>query len=525
MLRYSGSNVSFIRIYLLILSVILLWSCESSNSALQQTGSIAEESLENSGANDIFKPVYLRCEYRVNPLGIDIAEARLSWVLESNQQGQRQTGYHIIAASSEEILKSDQGDLWDTGFIESDRSTHVVYRGKVLGSRMRCYWKVQVRDKQGRESGWSEPAMWTMGLLEASDWKAEWIGLNNKIVRGDKDLLKAKWIWLHSGNASVNAKPGTCYFRRMISIPKDREIIKATCEISADDGFVLFVNQNKVGTGDNWSYAKLFDILEYLVKGNNVFAVEATNKGSEDNPAGLVAVFRIEFADGKILYVPSDKKWKVSLKEQSDWKLGKFNDAPWLGAKEVARTGGQVWEQLSGAAQHLPPAKYLRKSFTINKPITRATVHASALGLYELHINGRKIGEDHFTPGWTDYNKRIYYNTYDVTGFLGKGENVIGSMLGDGWYCGYTGHAGKREYYGVNTRFLAQLHIEFADGTEQIVSSDKSWKASVGALLEADMQMGEIYDFRKEPTGWDKAGFDDSDWKAVLESCRYRDTN
>lgn len=520
MLRNSGINVSLIRMCLSILSVTLLWSCESPNNALKVTSSIVDAPPKNLETNDIIKPVYLRCEYRVDPLGIDISEPRLGWILESKQRGQKQTGYRIIAASSEDILKSDHGDLWDTGFVETDRSTHVIYRGKALGSGVRCYWKVQVRDRDGRESEWSEPAMWTTGLLKDSDWKAEWIGLNNTIERGDEDLLRARWIWLHTGRPSINAKPGTCYFRRMISIPKDREIIKATCEISADDGFVLFVNQNKVGGGDNWPYAKLFDILEYIVKGDNIFAVEATNnvpkdKEPEDNPAGLVGVFRIEFANGEILYIPTDRKWKASFKKQSGWRVGKFNDAPWMRAKEIARTGGKVWEQLTGAAKHLPPAKYLRKSFTINKPIRRATVHASALGLYELHINGRKVGEDHFTPGWTDYNKRIYYNTYDVTGFLGEGENVIGSMLGDGWYSGYTGHGGKREHYGVNSRSLTQLHIEFADGSEKIVSSDKSWKASVGAFLEADMLMGEIYDSRKEPVGWDKAGFDDSGWKAV----------
>lgn len=520
MLRYSGSNVLFKKACLLILSAIFFCSCESRDITSQQRGSIAKESPENPRRNDNFRPVYLRCEYRVDPLGIDIPKPRLSWVLESNQRGQRQTGYRIIAASSEEMLKNNQGDLWDTGFIETDRSSHVVYKGKALRSRMRCYWKVKVRDKQGRESEWSDPAIWTMGLLEDSDWKAEWIGLNNTIARGDEELLKAKWIWLHSGRVSVNAKPGPCYFRRMISIPKDKEIVKATCEISADDSFVLYINQNKVGGGDNWAHAKLFDILEYLVKGNNIFAVEATNnvpkdKDSEDNPAGLVAIFRIEFTDSEILYIPTNRQWKGSLKKQANWRVGQFNDVSWLRATEVARTGGKVWEQLTSAAKHLPGAKYLRKNFTINKPINRATVYATALGLYELHINGKKAGRDHFTPGWTDYNKRIYYNTYDVTGFLGKGENVIGSLLGDGWYCGYTGHACKREYYGVNSRFLTQLHIEFDDGSEQIVSSDKSWKASEGAFLEADMLMGETYDSRKEPTGWDKAGFDDSNWKAV----------
>jgi hypothetical protein len=131
----------------------------------------------------------LRCEYRENPLGIDVAMPRLSWGVEDGGQrtadrGQKQTAYQILVASSEQLLKTDQGDLWDSGKVESDQSIQVEYKGKQLESRMQCYWKVRVWVGGVSGSGftvhssdWSEPTMWTMGLLKPEDFKAKWIGV------------------------------------------------------------------------------------------------------------------------------------------------------------------------------------------------------------------------------------------------------------------------------------------------------------------------------------------------------------
>ncbi|MHC4694304.1 MAG: family 78 glycoside hydrolase catalytic domain, partial [Planctomycetota bacterium] len=144
-----------------------------------------------------------------------------------------------------------------------------------------------------------------------------------------------------------------------------------------------------------------------------------------------------------------------------------------------------------------------------------ATVYASALGLYELHINGQRVGEDYFTPGWTDYTKRVYYQTYDITSLLVQGENAIGAILADGWYTGYLGFGRKREHYGSEPRLFAQLEIEYTDDTRQTIVTDKSWKANYGPHLEADFLMGEIYDARRQMSGWNMPGFDDVGWKPV----------
>ena len=117
----------------------------------------------------------LRCEYRTNPLGIDVEKPRLSWVIESGRRGERETAYQVLVASTPKLLAQDKGDLWDSGRVSSDQSVYVEYAGRPLESRMSCHWKVRIWDQDGKVTGWSQPATWTMGLLKPADWQAKWI--------------------------------------------------------------------------------------------------------------------------------------------------------------------------------------------------------------------------------------------------------------------------------------------------------------------------------------------------------------
>jgi alpha-L-rhamnosidase len=131
------------------------------------------------GAGATVRVVDLRCEYRHNPLGIDELQPRLGWRLEAltaGAQGLKQSAYQIIVASTESAATAGRGDLWDTGRVAGDRSIQIAYAGKTLTSTARVYWRVRVWDQDGQESGWSAPAMWSMGLLHPEDWKAKWIG-------------------------------------------------------------------------------------------------------------------------------------------------------------------------------------------------------------------------------------------------------------------------------------------------------------------------------------------------------------
>ena len=176
----------------------------------------------------------------------------------------------------------------------------------------------------------------------------------------------------------------------------------------------------------------------------------------------------------------------------------------------------QPWGKLESAGTFLPPATYFRNEFRIDKPVTRATLYATALGLVDMHLNGRRVSDDYFTPGWTDYNKRVYYRTYDVTKQVRNGVNALGAVLADGWFSGYLGFGGDRDLYGKYPRVRAQLHLEYADGSTADVATGPDWKAATGPMLEADFLKGETYDARLECPDWAEAGCDDIHWHDVV---------
>ncbi len=268
-------------------------------------------------------PVNLRCEYLSNPLGIDVRQPRFAWVLEHSQRGQKQSAYQVLVATRPALLDQDKGDAWDSGKVESDDSTQVVYNGKTLESGRPYYWKVRFWDFDGHASAYSAIAHFEMGLLSAEEWKGQWIG---------------------------------------------------------------------------------------------------------------------------------------------------------------------------GANQ-------LRTEFQIPGAVARARAYICGLGYYELRLNGSKVGNSVLDPAFTTYDKRDLYSTYDVTPYLRHGANVVGVMLGEGWY---------------NSRALMfQMNIELADGKRLSVSTNTQWKAHNGPIVSDSIYNGEVYDARLETPGWDAPGFDDSAWDAA----------
>ncbi len=154
----------------------------------------------------------------------------------------------------------------------------------------------------------------------------------------------------------------------------------------------------------------------------------------------------------------------------------------------------------------------LRKSFGLKPKIRSARIYATAAGLYEIHVNGRRVGDALFAPGWTSYRHRHQYQTYDVTDHLRDGRNAIGVLLGDGWYKGELTWLGKRNVYGDRRALLLQVHVRYEDGSEDVLVSDPSWKAATGPILMSEIYAGETYDARLEQDGWSEPEFDDSAW-------------
>jgi alpha-L-rhamnosidase len=264
-------------------------------------------------------------------------------VLAGRGRGLRQTAYRVLVASTPAKLARNKGDLWDSGRVSLSQTAHIVYAGRPLVSRARCFWKVCIWDADGRQSKWSRPAFWTMGLLRKTDWKAKWVSIDPVLYRRLQ------------GNIDLATTP----------------------------------------------------------------------------PA--------------------------------------------------------------------PPC--FRKEFELRGKTARATVYVTARGLFDMHINGRRVSDDVFPPEWTDYDKRIHYRTYDVTSLVRKGRNAVTAVVGDGWYAGFVGWQQSRGRYGLQTSLLAQLEVEYRDGSMQTVVTDGTWKTSLGPIQSSDFMMGEVYDARLEKGG------------------------
>jgi alpha-L-rhamnosidase len=451
------------------------------------------------------------CEYRQNPVGVDTPQPRLGWVIESKERGMLQSAYRVLVASRAELLAKDQGDLWDSGKVNSDDSVQVAYAGKPLASGQACFWKVRVWNQADEPSSWSQSATWTMGLLQPADWKAKWIGSTlSRPDDSDKSPFErlltldgCAWVWAN-GTVTGDQPPGKVSFRKRIEIPANAVVREAKFLLTADDTLQLFVNGQPAGSQHrSWKQFATRDLKNLLKPGSNLLAIEAENGGN--NPAGVVGRLVIAFADGQMTSVPIDSSWSSSRAPGAKWNETDEDTTGWKPAAEIVRYGDQPWGKIE--SQVIGPAPLFRKSFQVAKPLKRATAFASALGVYELRLNGRPVGTDVLSPGWTDFSKRVHYLGYDVTEQLKRGENVVGAMLGDGWYASYLAFTGARHYYGGDPRLIVQLNLEYQDGTRDVIGTDETWQAGRGPIREADLQMGCVYDAQQEIIGWDKPGF------------------
>jgi len=454
----------------------------------------------------------LRCESLKDPLGIDVLQPRLSWVMESPARGQYQTASRILVASSAAKLRANDGDLWDTGKRESRESIQVMYEGQPLASHTECFWKVRIWDKDGRASAWSKPAYWSMGMLETSDWTGIWIGQDEPAL--ETALSKSQWIWFPEGEPQVAAPAERRFFRRAFEIPADRVLQEAQLLITADNECTIHLNGAEIGTHSGFSVVKAFDLKAQLQPGRNLLAVMALNRGTRPNPAALVARLRAEFEGDETFTLATDASWKAMNRQLTDWIEPTFDDSDWPAAKELGRVGMQPWGEVGQPADRRLPARYLRKEFALDKRIKRATVHYSGLGVSELYLNGRKVGDSVLSPGLTEYGKRVFYVTFDVTDQLRRGPNALGVILGNGRY--YSPRGGKPNYGWP--KLLFNLRIEYTDGSLARLVSDGSWKLSTDGPIRANNEFdGEEYEARWEFKGWAKPDFDDSAWPPVQQ--------
>ncbi|MER6136231.1 alpha-L-rhamnosidase [Streptomyces sp. NPDC001815] len=450
-------------------------------------------------------------EYVRHPLGIDVQRPRLSWPMTSDEPGARQSGYRIRVASS--ATRLTHPDVWDSGRIASAESVLVPYAGPRLKPRTRYFWSVRVWDGDGNASAWSEPSWWETGLVDAAQWSAHWVSAPAALTDAPS-FEGSAWIWFPEGEPATSAPAATRWFRRVVELPA--AVTAATLAITADNVYAVSVNGTEVARTDlatdnqGWRRPAVVEVLAPLRPGRNVLAVEATN--ATVGPAGLIAVLSLRTATGEQRIITDDSWRSTDEKPAADWRGADFDDSGWPAAKEAADWGAGPWGKVVPASF---AAHQLRHEFTLpRKKVARARLYATALGLYEAHLNGRRVGRDQFAPGWTDYRERVQYQTYDVTTLLRPGANAIGAYVAPGWYAGNVGMFGPHQY-GERPALLAQLEVDYADGTSERVTSGTHWRAAPGPIVSADLLSGETYDARKETSGWTSPGFDDRAWPGV----------
>ena len=460
-------------------------------------------------------PHYLRCEYLVDPLGVDETSPRLSWLVSSSRRGECQTAWQILVAGTEGNLARDVGDLWDSGRVEGGDTIGAVYRGRPLVSGEFCHWKVRVWDAEGKPSSWSRPAVWAMGLLRREDWRGDWIGFDK--LRVEKampaDFGNAKWIW-GAGDAFPNFSKGPCVFMSTLALPDNINIDRAELLVAPAENVSFNINGNKVPTshGGGPGNARLVSVASRLKPGTNTVRVSVDN--GTNRPSALIARLTV-VSGGNTFTLVTDGSWRATHDAGDDWIDRDIGPMEWPAARVIGPAGCAPWGELKYTGLFLPPPPCLRKEFAVRKQVRRAMLHVTALGLADFHLNGHRVSEDRFTPGWTDYTNRVYYRAYDVTKWVRRGENALGAILADGWFSGYIGWNLARDQYGSKPRLRGQLQLDYADGSGEIVATGPDWKASGGAVREADFQMGESFDARLV-NKWDEPGFDDSGWEPVV---------
>ena len=208
--------------------------------------------------------------------------------------------------------------------------------------------------------------------------------------------------------------------------------------------------------------------------------------------------------------------WRCAAEAPEGWTAPGFSDEGWVAPVRVAKYGDEPWGRLSYGRRPTQPAVLLRRAFELEGPVKRAVLYVTARGIYEVWLNGKRVGDRLLAPEWTEYDRRVQYQAYDVTGLLTPGRNAAGAVLAEGWYAGRIGWDPWPDVYGQNPALLFQLEATLENGSTVCVASDGKWRATLeGPVRAAGIYDGVTYDARREMPGWDRPGFDDETWDAV----------
>ena len=481
---------------------------------------MAQESAGSAG------PVALRVDNLTAPLGMDDATPRFSWQLQDAARGARQTAYEVQVASTAEMLQESYADVWDSGRVESAQSLNVVYGGPALKASTRYFWRVRVWDAAHRAYAASDVTWWETGLLRQDAWHAAWIGYE---TAGEAAVRHAPAHWIANLDAkAVAAEKGSEQrFAYRASVTVTKPVRRATLYATGQDTVSAWVNGMQVLAGDPlpawkqmpWKKLVRADVAGKLAVGANSLAIETVHyvanpngMATEDAPP-VIATLVVEYPDGSVATFASDTSWKTAEHPVDGWRGKNFDDAGWKAAVEWTQERGPTSPPL-GHPWIPDSVKALRHEFDVKTSVKSARLYATALGAYEMFLNGKPVSADKMAPGWTDYRERVLYQTYDVTALLKQGENALGALLAPGWYATPLEWFQQPNNYGVTPPALrAQLRIEHEDGSVEWVRTDADWQASRSYILHAELYDGESQDARRLEPEWATAGFSGAGWK------------
>ena len=440
-----------------------------------------------------------RVDYLDQPLGLENLKPRFSWRLEGKAPGLRQTAYRIQVAAKAADLAAGPW-LWDSGRVETAQSFDIAYGGPAPASRQRLAWRVSVWIDGAAAPVTSAASAWEMGLLDEADWKGDWIAAPDPEFEADR---AAGMLWVF-GNTPADPAPRR--FRLKFDLPG--KPVRAELLVTGKDKLAtIWLNGADVaqpGWQPLWGTMREFSVGDRLKAGANVLGLEvfADPAALPKTPAVFCGLLRVTLDDGRVIRIVSNTDWRTRPAKDADWTT----DDGW-----GATGSAQPW----GLSPPWParPAVLMRRGFRIDKPVARARLYATALGAYEAHINGTRVGTGKLAPESTDFRKRILYQVHDVTSLVRQGENALGAFLADGWYASaFSWNNGRWTFGAPPNRLKAQLELTFEDGTTQRVATDEQWTTGASPVVSAEIYNGEVYDARREQPGWATPGFAGKGW-------------
>ncbi|WP_240783629.1 family 78 glycoside hydrolase catalytic domain [Stenotrophobium rhamnosiphilum] len=468
-------------------------------------------------------PSDLRVEYAKQPIGIDVLHPRLTWKIPSTGDG-RQSAYQIRVATSASGF--ERAALWDSGRVKSAESVQLPYAGPALTSRTRYWWQVRTWDGKGQASEWSEASFWEMGLLAKSDWSAQWIGGRQTVDHDWRDAIISIDFTLTGKSVGFlfRAKPvgktyGEAYLWEVgMSGGKPKLLAKQRHYAGGSSSAVTTKTLKTVALADaaaNWKTKRHNLTIE--TKGTSIITrldgVVIDTLVDDGQSAGTIGMTSEEVDAAVIHSVRVEDQGKELFRTDFSDGISPF-------------TGGHITEKGLAVAAGVPdkdlvlplsaPAPLLRHQFNVAESPVSARLYLAAGGLPKLTLNQNTVG-DALQDGYTAYDKRVLYRTFDVTNLIKIGANVLGVELGRGWY----GVTEPNEWYWhmapwhAAPTVLAQLELSYADGRRVVINSDGSWRTTDGPTQHDSVYGGERYDARLLPAGWLNAGFEDSAWSKV----------